>query len=218
MSRGLFVVAMVLLLGILGWLLAPRFGVEAPSAAHRSLALAEPPRGGDFRLQSAAGTVDLRDLRGQVVLIYFGYTACPDICPTNLAFIASALKSLTVPELERVRVLFVSVDPPRDSLARLAEYAGYFHPRILGLTGSPAEVAAVARLYGAAYRRAEASDSALGYTVDHSANTYVIDRNGQLARTLDHATPPERIAAVIRELLAGTGPATDAPRPTVLNR
>lgn len=202
MPRGVLVVVAALLLGIPIWLLGPWSPSLRSDAPHRSPSLAEPPSGGDFRLRSATGPVDLQDLRGQVVLIYFGYASCPDICPTNLAFIANALKSLTPAELERVRVLFVSVDPERDDLERLAEYAGYFHPRILGLTGSPSEIAAAARLYGAAYRRAESGSSAMGYTVDHSAFTYVVDPQGRLARTLPHATSSDRILGVIRELLA----------------
>ena len=202
MQRSLLIAAILVLLGVLGWLLNPWARGDGASEPHRSLDPAAPPSGGDFRLQSAAGTLDLKDLRGRVVLIYFGYTWCPDICPTNLAFIASALKSLSPHELARVQVLFVSVDPGRDDVQRLARYTAYFHPQILGLTGTPAEIAAAARLYGAAYRRSEQADSAMGYTVDHSSYTYVVDPQGRLARTLDHATPPDRIAAAIRALLA----------------
>jgi protein SCO1/2 len=138
-----------------------------------------------------------------VVLIYFGYTFCPDICPTNLAFIANAFKELGPKDLQRVRVLFVGVDPGRDTPERLKEYTGYFHPNILGVTGSPEALAAAARLYGAAYRRVDQGDSAMGYAVDHSAYTYVVGADGKLARTLDHATPPARIVEAIRDTLRG---------------
>ncbi|WP_295385175.1 SCO family protein [uncultured Thiodictyon sp.] len=160
-----------------------------------------PATGGDFTLASATGPVNLVDLRGQVVLIYFGYTSCPDICPTNLAMIASALKSLAPEELARVRVLFVSVDPERDDLQRLTRYAAYFHPNILGLTGTPNQLAKAATAYGVVYRRVDEPGSALGYMMDHSADTYVVDRQGHLARTFHHATPSSQILAVIRELL-----------------
>jgi protein SCO1/2 len=176
---------------------------NAATAAYRQLGLAAKPAGGDFRLQSWRGPVDLADLRGKVVLIYFGYTWCPDICPTNLAIISLALKQLTPAERAKVQVLFVSVDPERDTVERLKTFAEYFAPDILGVTGSAEEVAAAARLYGAAYRRAEQAGSAMGYAVDHSAYTYVIGRDGRLAETLAHATPAERIATVIREQLAG---------------
>jgi protein SCO1/2 len=199
------IVAIAALLGLLIWLIAweppGQQSGHGLTPEHRPLALAAPPTGGDFVLEAVTGPVDLARLRGQVVLIYFGYTWCPDICPTNLALIAMALRKLSPAELARVQVLFVSVDPERDDLRRLADYAAHFHPNILGVTGSDAEVAHAARLYGAAYRRTEAVDSAMGYLVDHSANTYVLDPAGHLARTLNHATAPAEILAVIRGLL-----------------
>jgi protein SCO1/2 len=205
MTRKLLIIVILVLGGLLAWLLywTPS-GLEgdADGPKHRMLDLAAPPTGGNFVLDSANGPVDLADLRGDVVLIYFGYTWCPDICPTNLVLIANALKALTPEELERVHVLFVSVDPERDSPERLAEYSGYFHPEIIGLTGKPEQIAAVAELYGAAYRRTELPDSAMGYVVDHSAYSHLVDPGGRLVRNLDHATPSAEIVAAIRELLA----------------
>lgn len=212
MQRTLFASVIVLMAGVLAWSLWRHEPAAPPHYLHQALDLAVPPAGGDFRLDSAAGTLELKDLRGQVVLIYFGYTWCPDICPTSLAFIAAALKGLTPEEQAQVQVLFVSVDPERDDPKRLAEYAAYFHPRIRGVTGTPAQLAGAARLYGAAYHRAEDSNSAMGYTVDHSAYTYVVDRQGRLARTLEHATPAPTIMAAIRAVL--TGDPAPSPQPT----
>jgi len=160
------------------------------------------PQGGDFTLEAASGPVDLASLRGQVVLIYFGYTLCPDICPTNLAMMAGALKAMTPAERERVRGLFVSVDPERDDPQRLAQYAAYFHPNILGVTGNPEQVARAAALYGAIYRRVVQADSAMAYLVDHSADTYVVDTQGRWVHTFPHATPATELLAYIRGLLA----------------
>lgn len=218
MTRKLLIIAILVLLGLLAWLLfwtpAEVDGDgDADGPIHRTLDLAAPPTGGDFILDSASGPVDLADLRGNVVLIYFGYTWCPDICPTNLVLIAGALKALTPDELERVQVLFVSVDPERDSAERLAEYSGYFHPKILGLTGTPEQIAAVAKLYGAAYRRTELADSAMGYAVDHSAYGHLVDPQGRLVRNLDHATPSAEIVAAIRNLLAAEMPVRDGRPP-----
>jgi len=190
---------------LLVWLLVGWQPAGDDNTAHRALGLAAEPTGGDFRLHAADGPVSLVDLRGKVVLIYFGYTWCPDICPTNLAIIALALRALAPAELTQVQVLFVSVDPERDTPKRLQEYAAYFHPAIVGVTGSQAEIARAAALYGAAYRRAEASDSAMGYSVDHSAYTYVVDPRGRLVATLDHATPSETLVATIREHLPDDG-------------
>jgi protein SCO1/2 len=216
MTRKLLIIAILVLAGVLAWLLywAPTGKDGAMDGPiHRTLELAAPPKGGDFVLDSASGPVDLADLRGDVVLIYFGYTWCPDICPTNLVLIAGALKALSPEELERVQVLFVSVDPERDSAERLAEYSGYFHPKILGLTGTLEQIAAVAKLYGAAYRRTELADSAMGYVVDHSAYSHLVDPQGRLVRNLDHATPSAEIVAAIRGLLGADTPVRDGLTP-----
>jgi len=159
------------------------------------------PAGGDFTLQSSEGPVSLESLRGQVVLLYFGYTWCPDICPTNLGMMSGAFSMMDEEALEQVQGIFVSVDPERDSLERLATYTSYFHDNIIGITGTPEAVAAVADQYGVAYRKVE-SDSETGYVVDHSSATYVIDQMGKLHTILPHATPPDKILATVRQLLA----------------
>ena len=210
-SKTWLTVLLLMTVGALAW----RFGlppeadrptataVSNPTELERRLAQrATPPAGGDFELRSASGPVRLSDLRGQAVLLYFGYARCPDICPTNLIFIANALRSLTEDEARRVRVVFVSVDPERDDPQRLRDYVAYFHPAMLGVTGSSAALAEVAARYGAVYRRAELPNSALGYAIDHSANTYLIAPDGRLMGHLDHASPPAVIAAAIRDLLA----------------
>lgn len=209
MTRKLLIIAIPILVGLLAWLLfwtPTGVGVDPSGPKHGTLELASPPQGGDFVLDSVNGPIALADLRGKVVLIYFGYTWCPDICPTNLVLIAAALKALTPEELERIQVLFVSVDPERDSAERLAEYSGYFHPEIIGLTGTPEQIAEVAKLYGAAYRRTDLDDSAMGYVVDHSAYSHLVDTQGKLVRNLDHATPSAEIVAAIRTLLGSSSP------------
>lgn len=158
------------------------------------------PPGGDFALQSADGPVTLAGLRDKVVLIYFGYATCPDVCPTSLALTAQALAGLTATELERVRVLFVSVDPARDTPAKLKAYAAHFHVNIGGVTGTPEALAEMATRYGAAFRL-QPVESAAGYVVDHSSFTSVVAPDGRLVGRLAHgALPPEIIAAVRREL------------------
>jgi protein SCO1 len=202
LQRLLLSVAVLTLAAVLAWLWW--FWEPQAERGHRPLAPAAQPTGGDFHLSAGGTFFDLQDLRGKVVLLYFGYTWCPDICPTNLAYIAAALKTLSTEELARVQVVFVSVDPERDVPQRLAEYAGWFHPQVRGVTGTPAELAAAARLYGVAYRRVEDSGSAMGYLMDHSAYTYVVDPQGRLVRILNHATLPADIAAAIRSHL-GSG-------------
>lgn len=162
--------------------------------------LAQAPKGGDFTLRSVAGSLSLHDLRGKVVLLYFGYTLCPDICPTSLAFTAQGLAQLDAKELEKVQMLFVTVDPARDSLERLKDYTAFFHPSIIGLTGTPEEIAQAAKRYGASYAKQQV-ESAAGYVVDHSADTYLVAPDGSLYATLPHATPPGIVAAKIRAAL-----------------
>ena len=112
-----------------------------------------PAQGGEFTLQSLSGPVSLKDFRGKVTLIYFGYTMCPDICPTNLSMMSNALMQLNEQQLNKVQAIFISVDPQRDSVARLAEYTHYFHPSILGITGTDKVIKEVADRYGVAYQK-----------------------------------------------------------------
>jgi len=149
-------------------------------------------RGGDFSLQSVNGPVSLSDFRGKVVLLYFGYTSCPDICPTNLALMASAFGNMTPEQLNRVQGIFISVDPKRDTVKRLDEYTNFFHKKIMGITGSEAEIAELASRYGVSYRFVEQKSDML-YVVDHSSETYVIDTQGEWVDTLPHATQSEEI-------------------------
>lgn len=160
-------------------------------------------QGGEFTLQSLPGNVSLSDFRGKVVLIYFGYTMCPDICPTNLSMMSNAFTQLENSDqealkLEQVQGIFISVDPQRDTLKRLSEYTGYFHSNILGLTSTPEVIKEVADRYGAAYQKV-VQDSATNYVVDHSSETYVIDPQGRLVERLPHAAPPKQILAAIRK-------------------
>jgi protein SCO1/2 len=157
-------------------------------------------KGGDFTLQSPRGPLSLEDLRGKVVLIYFGYTWCPDICPTNLTLMSAALSRLSLDEVEKVQGIFISVDPKRDTLERLATYTQYFNDNLIGATGSEGEIEEIARRYGAAYRIVK-QDSATDYVVDHTSETYVVDPQGKLAEILPHGSLPGRILEVVREQL-----------------
>jgi protein SCO1/2 len=135
-----------------------------------------------------------------VVLLYFGYASCPDVCPTSLALIKAALQTLTPAELARVRVLFISVDPLRDTPAKLKQYARYFHPNIIGVTGKAAEIGAVAVRYGASYAFTPVQ-SAVGYVVDHTSVTSVVAPDGRLVEQLPHGTAAPEIVAAIRRWL-----------------
>ena len=157
--------------------------------------------GGDFTLQSADGPVSLHDFRGKVVAIYFGYTHCPDICPTTLSALSQAFKQLTPDELQQVQGLFISVDPERDSPQLASAYARTFHPRIEGLSGTPEAIAEVAKRYFVLYEKVPLDDSAMGYAVDHSSIVYVLDKHGVVQELARHSNSPDDLVQALRKAL-----------------
>jgi len=198
-SLALFLIA---ILGIaLVWVVFFWQPVKDQTVKHTNLALSGKPVGGDFTVEIQDKDLSLKDLRGKVVVLYFGYTQCPDICPTSLALLTQALSQMSEEELAGVQSLFVSVDPDRDNVTRLKEYAAYFHPNIIGATAEKPVIDDIVKRYGAAYRMVE-SDSAVGYLVDHSSYTYLIDKKGKLRKTLAHGTAPDIVLKEIRSLLA----------------
>lgn len=158
------------------------------------------PTGGDFILQTVDGPFDTKTERGKVLLVYFGYTNCPDICPASLAAGGQALNALTPEERAKVRLLMISVDPERDSLQHLKEYTGFFHPNMLGATGTPAEIGKIAGSFGAGYVKQPARADG-SYAVDHTVSTYVVGPDGKLAAVLDLGVTTDKLLASIRQLL-----------------
>ena len=176
---------------------------QPDSATHKTVfaTSAALPEGGEFTLQSQSGSVSLQDYRGKVVLIYFGYTMCPDICPTNLSLMSNAFAQMDKQQLEKVQGIFISVDPKRDTMKRLAEYTQYFHESIKGISGQADVIREIANRYGAAYQIVIQKESATNYVVDHSSETYVINPQGKLVARLPHAAPPQEILEAIRKHL-----------------
>ncbi len=190
---------LILVSGVIytGWMFLSNEG----SNTEQSFVLRQTPTGGDFTLHGIEGSYSLKQSRGKVVLIYFGYTFCPDICPTNLAIMSQALNALEENELQKVQGLFVSVDPERDSPEQLAKYTDMFHGSILGVTGEPQKVKAIAEQYGSAYNKVEGQSQG-GYLVDHTSYTYVVAPDGSLVEALPHAVPAEKMLELVRKLLA----------------
>lgn len=142
----------------------------------------------------------LADFKGQAVVVFFGYTACPDVCPTTLARLAGVMAALGK-EAARVQVLFVSLDPERDSGERLKGFVPWFHPSFIGLRGDAGKIKAVTdefRVFGA--RRPV--DGELGYVIDHSTGAYIYDPAGRLRLYVKDSASVDDIAADIRQLLA----------------
>jgi protein SCO1/2 len=147
--------------------------------------------GGPFTLATAGGkTVTDADFKGHPFLVYFGYTHCPDVCPTTLADIADALRK--IPDAP-IRVLFITVDPERDSPAAMADYVSSFDQRFVGLSGSPDEIAAAEKGYRV-YARKGPPQSDGGYSMDHSSVVYLMDKNGAFVESLDLERPAEDTA------------------------
>lgn len=153
----------------------------------------------DFTLTSVNGDVSPSDYRGKIVLLYFGYTFCPDICPATLASVAQALRDMGT-KAEDVQLIMVSLDPGRDTPEKLAEYVAHFHPSFIGITGTQAQLDEVASLYGIYYQKTQGSDAS-GYLIDHTATLLVLDREGYLKLVFPFGVTPQEIADDLKYML-----------------
>lgn len=161
------------------------------------------PVGGPFVLADPDGRrVALEDFRGRLVLLYFGYASCPDVCPTDLAAIAQALRELGDAAGE-VQPVFITLDPQRDTAAVLREYAGAFHPRMVSLTGSEADIRRVATDYKVFFEKVPLPGG--GYAIDHTPYTFLLDREGRFSILFPPGTPAARMLAMLREQLPAAG-------------
>ncbi len=142
----------------------------------------------------------LQDFKGKLVVLFFGYTQCPDVCPTTMAEMAAVLKDLG-PSAKDVQVLFVTLDPERDTQELLAAYVPAFHPSFIGLYGDKEATARTAKEFKVFYARTPSGDDPKNYTVDHTAGSYVFDREGKLRLFVRHNAGPGPIAADLRQLL-----------------
>lgn len=157
--------------------------------------------GGPFELTDHTGKrVSDRDYRGQFMLVFFGFTFCPDVCPSGLQVMSAALDKLG-PKADRITPILITVDPERDTPEQLAKYVRSFHPRLVGLTGTPEEIAAAAKAYRVYYRKVEDPKSTAGYTMDHSAIIYVMGPDGAFRTHFTHATSADVMADRLAKLL-----------------
>lgn len=160
--------------------------------------LADAAIGGSFTLVDKAGrTVTDRSFPGKYLVVYFGYTYCPDACPADVSVLTRGLKALEKShpdKLERIQPLFITIDPQRDTPARVGEFAAAFSPRLIGLTGTPEQIASVARKFGAYYARNPDSKGS-DYLMDHSRIAYLIGPDGKPIAMLPVDKGPDAVAA-----------------------
>jgi cytochrome oxidase Cu insertion factor (SCO1/SenC/PrrC family) len=157
--------------------------------------------GGPFTLIDQTGRLRSdADFRGKLLLMFFGYTTCPDICPTELMQIGLAVDELGT-AADQVQPLFISVDPGRDTPEVLAHYVAQFHPRLIGLTGTPEQIRAVADAYKAYYAKYQPADGAV-YLIDHTGFVYLVGRDGEYLGFFPPNTSADRMVEIIRQHLA----------------
>ena len=157
--------------------------------------------GGPFQLLDGTGKpVSDMDFRGKYMIIYFGYTFCPDVCPTSLGEIADALDMLSPDQLEKIVPIFISIDPERDTPEVVGDYVTHFHDRLIGLTGSLDAVKSVAKSYKAYFSKGDVDDVG-NYPVDHTSYTYVVGPDGKFVTAYRHATPAQDMAKSLKDML-----------------
>ncbi len=193
-----YLVMLILLMGLAMGIVACGGAAATHEFAGAELVETEPLP--DFTLTAAGDTpVSLSDFRGQYVYIYFGYTYCPDFCPTTLAKLANVRAEMG-DEADRMQVIMITVDPERDTPDVLAGYVQAFDPTFIGLTGAPDDIAAAAGSLGVFFQRTDGS-AGTGYVVDHSTRTYLIGPDGRALIAYPYDAEAEAMAADLRWLL-----------------
>lgn len=153
----------------------------------------------EFNLQTIDGKINLSDFKGKTVAIYFGYMYCPDICPTSLSMLSEALRGLTKEELDNFVGIFISVDPQRDKLKNLKEYAQYFHPSFIGATSDEENILNIANNYEAYYKLEKKDETDMNYSVSHTSTIYIFNREGNLSSKLEHFLTPYEITDALKK-------------------
>ncbi len=184
--------ALVVVIGVVAWQLLPGRGAGSGEALV----------GGPFTLVDQSGReVTEEDFAGRFMLVYFGYTFCPDVCPMSLSTMVQALDLLGAEQAAEVVPIMVTVDPERDTVAQLAEYAPLFGPELVALTGSAEQVDAAAKAYRVYYNKVE-DDDPEAYLMDHSAFIYLMGPDGRYRRHFAASASPDELARGLREALA----------------
>lgn len=171
------------------------FSASGPQTTGKALV------GGPFTLTDETGKkVTDQDFRGRYTLVFFGFTSCPDICPASLQLISAVLGNLGA-KADRITPIFISVDPERDTPEKLGQYVKSFDPRIVGLTGTPEEIAAVAKAYKVYYKKVPNPDSPANYGMDHTSILYVMGPDGSYLTHFTPTTSVEDMTAKLEKIL-----------------
>jgi protein SCO1/2 len=197
-GKSVLVIGLLVIVGVL----AAYLGVRIANANYQYQgSIIDPPAPAyDIDLQDAKGQpFRLNDHQGEVVLIFFGYTNCPDVCPTTMAEFKQVYEKLGA-DAERVKFVYFSVDPERDTPERVAQFVDAFNPAFIGITGDEANLEPVWQAYGVYHQKQEVG-SAAGYLVDHTAAVYVIDTNGEWRMTFPYGISRDAMTADIQHLL-----------------
>lgn len=198
-GRFLTVIVAGFLIGALGgaaWLVLSQGG-PGPAVQTSGKALI----GGPFSLVDQTGkTVTDQDFRGRYMLVFFGFTHCPDICPAELQVMSAALDALG-PKADGVVPIFITLDPERDTQAAMGAYVKNFGPRFVGLTGSPEQIAAAAEAYRVAYSKFQEDKTSSDYSIDHSALVYLMGKDGEYITHFAYGTPVSQMTETLRRYL-----------------
>jgi cytochrome oxidase Cu insertion factor (SCO1/SenC/PrrC family) len=198
LEKRVFAVTVLVLSGLIAAVAA--FSLLAPGRGPISSGAALV--GGPFELVSHKGkTVRTEDLRGKYMLVSFGYTYCPDVCPTELQVISAALDELGA-KAKDIQPIFITIDPERDTVATLAQYMPSFHPSYIGLTGSPEAIEKAAKAYRVYYSKSENKNGA-DYLMDHSSIIYLMDKEGTFLKHFSYQTDARALAMAIEEAIEG---------------
>lgn len=154
-----------------------------------------------FTLNTIDGEVSKKSFEGKVLAVYFGYTYCPDVCPTTLSTLAAALDTFDKAKTQNFVGLFVSVDPDRDTLKNIKEYAQYFHPNFIAATSNKANIDEITKRYESYYEKVELENSAMGYSVSHTSYIYLFDKDGNFIERIDHFSDPQIIQKTLNKVL-----------------
>ena len=169
--------------------------VKTGPGANRSVEVGTPLIGGAFELTDHTGKkVTDKDYLGKYMLVFFGFTYCPDICPTELQHIAGALDIIGEKRRKQITPLFVTIDPERDTRELMAAYVENFHPDIVGLVGTSEQVKKIGKAYRVYYKKVIDKDSPDGYTMDHSALVFLMDKKGKYVRHFSYGTNSQKMA------------------------